>query len=464
MVLAAVGISLAATGVLILVTPDRAITLLIYLPGIVIVDALFGGWGGVTAVLLSVAGSAGYRIMFLPNHVQLGPYAMYQSWEEEIILLLVGLFVVVLMEQRRQSGLRAVSVEQQLAAVGENVSDAVLVFGTDLRVRSMNRAAHTLLNRPGETVVGETAESLRRRFHFERPPGETGPDTLAEVCAQGKALHEAGVILDVTQQRRIDVMIHTIPWCDRGKKVGGTVSIITDLTAIKTLQMRLLDSARQAEAGQMFSGLSHDFNHSLDIIRRSLAVLEMHENAPAAERRRYRDMIDRAAVEGGQIVRRLRDYVAGGVGKSMAVDLAEVGRAALQLTRPLWRSRPGIEMVEELAPVPAVQGNLNDLQRVVVNLLFNAIEAIGAQPGRIVLHTEADGEQVRVWVEDNGPGIAPEQQERLFQPYFTTKPNGMGLGLFAAAQIAAAHGGSLRVVSRAGERTRFTLELPRAKP
>ncbi|HET9784232.1 MAG TPA: ATP-binding protein [Terriglobales bacterium] len=463
MAAAAVLAALAGTAVLYGVTPDRAITLLVYLPGIVIVEALFGFWAGLATVLLSVAGSASYRIMFLPHYLQLGPYAIYQSWEEEIILLLVGLLVVVLTEQWRQSGRRAVSVEKQLAAVLENVSDAVIVFGRDLRVRSMNRAALTMLNRPGETVVGEDAESLRRRFQFERPGGTAGPETLAEVCARGQALHEQGVILDVSQQRRIEVMIHTLPWCDHGRRVDGVVSVIADLTAIKALQMRLLDSARQAAAGQMFSGLSHDFNHSLDIIRRSLAVLEMHENAPAAERRRYREMIDRAAIEGSQIVRRLRDYLAGGPGEPAPVDLAEVARDALALTHPLWRSRSGLELRSELGAVPLVSGNRSDLQRLVVNLLFNAIEAIGAQPGRITLHTGADAEHVRVWVEDNGPGITPAQRERLFQPYYTTKPNGLGLGLFSAAQIAALHGGRLRVESQPGERTRFTLELPRPR-
>jgi polar amino acid transport system substrate-binding protein len=461
MILAVVGISLAGTGVLYLITPDRAITLLVYLPGIVIAEALFGCRGGVATVLLSVAGSAGYRIMFLPHYLQLGPYAMYQSWEEEIILLLVGLLVVVLMEQQRQSGQRAVSVERQLAAVLENVSDAVIVFGRDLRVRSANRAALTMLNRPGEKLVGEAAESLRQRFRFERPGGAADPETLAEVCARGEAVHEQGVILDVSQQRRIEVMIHTIPWCDRGRRVGGVVSVITDLTAVKSLQLRLLDSARQAEAGQMFSGLSHDFNHSLDIIRRSLAVLDLHENASAAERRRYREMIDRAAIEGSQIVRRLRDYMAGGPGQPGPVDLAEVARDALGLTRPLWRSRSGLEVRADLAPVATVTGNRSDLQRVVVNLLFNAIEAIGAQPGVITVHTEADAEQVRVWVEDNGPGISPEQQAHLFQPYYTTKTNGLGLGLYSASQIASQHGGSLQVESQPGVRTRFTLVVPR---
>lgn len=459
---ATIVISMAAGVLLALIKPDRAITLLIYLPGIVVADALFGVWCGLLAVLLSVAGSAGYRILYLPQHVQLGPYARYQTWEEEIILLLVGLFVVVLIELGRQSSERAASVQQQLMAIMENVSDAVVVFGSDLRVRSLNRAALTMLNRPGETVVGETADSLKRRFTLVRT-GASGPDTrtLAEASRGGVAQHEEGTILDVGQQRTIEVIAHSIPWMGRRREVEGVVVVISDLTATKELQVRLLESARQLAVGQMFSGLSHDFNHSLDIIRRSLAVLEMHENAPTEERRRYRDMIDRAAVEGSQIVRRLRDYMAGGAGVQTEVNLARVAQEALELTRPLWRTRALLEVRAELEPVPAVLGNAQDLQRVLVNLIFNAIEALGAKAGWIRVHTEAAGDRVRAWVEDNGPGIAPEQQARVFDPYYTTKPQGMGLGLFGAGQIARAHGGTLTVSSRLGEGARFTLELPR---
>lgn len=461
--LAILGLSLASTLLLVGLQPDRSVTLLVCLPGIVIVEALFGGWAGVAAVLLSVAASAAYRVWFLPSQLPLRAPSPLETFEEELILLAVGLFIVALMEMRRRSGQREQSGARQLAAVLANVGDAVVVFGRDFRVASMNAAAHALFDRPGETLVGQRADDLAQRFQFtpDVPPPAPAPASLEAASRTGVAVHQQGAILDVSRNRQIQVLIHALPWRTVGGEVEGSVVVIKDLTATRDLQLRLMESARQASVGKMFSGLSHDFNHVLDIVRRALAVLELHEDAPAEERRRYRAMIDRAAADGGQIVRRLRDYLAGG-GIRGRVDLTEVALEAIELTHPLWRGRAGLEVVADLEPVPGVEGQRNDLQRVLVNLLFNAIEAIGAASGRIVVHTEADDRHVRAWVEDNGPGIAPDVVARLFQAYVTTKPHGMGLGLFGAADIARDHGGTLRAASQPGRATRFTLELPRA--
>lgn len=464
-VLAVIGLSLAAVFALLWIQPSREVTLLVYMPGIVIAEALFGMWAGVGSVLLSVAASFYYRVWFLPLQSTQNFEPVRYVAAEELILLLVGLFLVWLMDQRARSRRGLASGAQQLAAIMRNVSDAVLVFDHDFRLISMNAAAHFMLDRPGETLLGDHAEDLQRRFQFtpETPPVAPHPPNLAAASQAGITIHERGTITDVSRNRRIEVTIHAIPWRTAPNRIEGSVVVITDLTAVKKLQVRLLETARHAAVGQMFSGLSHDFNHVLDIVRRALAVLELHENAPPEERRRYREMIDRAAVDGSLIVRRLRDYMAGGTTRTQ-VNLTAVAQEAIELTRPLWRTHPALEVVSELHPVPDMEAQRNDVERVLVNFIFNAVEALGSLPGRIVVHTEADADHVRAWVEDNGPGIAPENIPRLFEAYYTTKPQGMGLGLFGAAQIARDHGGTLNVRSEPGKATRFTLELPLRQP
>src|SRR6185312_7580681 len=289
LVLAAVVISLAATGVLVLIRPDRAITLLIYLPGITVVDALFGVWGGIAAVLLSVAGSAACRIWFLANPLQL-PVGFYATWEEEFILLVVGLFVVALMELRRRSGMRAAVGAHQMAALLEHVADAVIIFGKDMRVNSLNPAADALFDRPGETLLGLSAASLRERFHFVYEGGKTTrTPTLEETTQAGVSTHDEGTIIDVERNRRIHVLVSSTPLRNAGREIIGSLVLITDVTALKELQLRTLDSARHLAIAQMVSGLTHDFNHVLDIIRRAVAVLGIQEDAPTAERRKFRD-------------------------------------------------------------------------------------------------------------------------------------------------------------------------------
>ncbi len=464
-VLAVAAIALAATGLVIFFRPDREVTLLIYLPGITVAEALYGLWAGIAAVGLSVAGSAAIRMWFLQNPLQT-PVGFYTDREEQFILLAVGLFVVALTELRRRSGARAVSGARQLAALMQNVADAVLIFDTQLRVAAMNPAAQAIFNRPGETAIGETMGRLRQRFDFRTLAG--GPARPIEDATQaGMSLHDEGTIVDLEDHRSYDVLVSVAPWRNQHNRIEGTLVMIADLTPLKEMQRRELANARHLALAQMISGLTHDFSHVLDIIRRANAMLELRQDASGADRRQYRQMIERAADDGAAIVRRLRDYLAGGTDLAGRVDLAATASEAIALTRPLWSVRPEIKLVETLEPVPAVQGNANDLRRVLINLIFNAVEALGAQGGQIEVHTGrapaapgAPAARVIAWVQDSGPGIPPELQERIFQPYVTSKAQGLGLGLFSAQKILLAHGGKLSFTSGPGRGTRFTLELP----
>ncbi|MGH9519975.1 MAG: two-component system sensor histidine kinase NtrB [Terriglobales bacterium] len=465
-VLAAAAISLAATAIILLIKPDRYVTLLVFLPGIAIVEALFGVAGGIAAVLLSVAGSAYIRMQFLRNPMG-APAGFYATWKEEMVLLLVGFFVVALMEMRRRSGERAASGAHQMAALLKYVADAVVIFDRHLRVVSLNPAAVAMLDRPGESVIGRSVDQLRQCFGFE-PESGIEPPLFEEVLRSGVARQEPGTIVDFAHNRRIEVLTSVAPLRNGQGEIDGALVMLTDVTRLRALQTRTLDDARHRAVSQMASGLTHDFNHVLDIVRRAVAVLDLQDDASPEDRRKYRRMIDSATLDGSALVRQLRNYLADGAGPAAAVDLRDIAHGAVELTRPIWRDQPGLEVIEDLHPVPPVQGNANDLRRLLTNLIFNAVEALAPLPaagGRITVHTEATqpaaGQPgaVVAWIEDTGSGIAPERQIRIFTPYFTTKPQGLGMGLFGAQKIALAHGGSLRFTSSA-RGTRFTLSLP----
>jgi len=120
-----------------------------------------------------------------------------------------------------------------------------------------------------------------------------------------------------------------------------------------------------------------------------------------------------------------------------------------------------ILVVEEFHPLPEVECNASQLNQVFLNLINNAAQAIDGS-GRITLRTEADGEQVRIEVEDTGRGIPPEVLPHIFDLYFTTKPagQGTGLGLAIARDIVTQHGGEIRVDTRLGAGTTFIITLP----
>ena len=134
-------------------------------------------------------------------------------------------------------------------------------------------------------------------------------------------------------------------------------------------------------------------------------------------------------------------------------------RQAIDLTEPLWRKHPEIRFVSELPAMGAVRANSSDLQRVFTNLIINAIQAM-PEGGTLRLEAETRDGSVVVRVSDTGVGIAPENQKRIFMPYFTTKAQGTGLGLSTAQRTVLAQGGKIEFTSRPGEGTTFTVTLP----
>jgi signal transduction histidine kinase len=114
---------------------------------------------------------------------------------------------------------------------------------------------------------------------------------------------------------------------------------------------------------------------------------------------------------------------------------------------------------------PAVLADRRLLERALVNLLENALQAVGeAGTIRVSLRTRDDGKRVEIEVRDSGPGVAPEFRDRVFEPFFSTKTSGSGLGLALAKKIAEDHGGGVSLQSTPGEPTRAVLWLPAAEP
>jgi signal transduction histidine kinase len=145
-----------------------------------------------------------------------------------------------------------------------------------------------------------------------------------------------------------------------------------------------------------------------------------------------------------------------------SVDLAAVLHQALKLMRATVQT--GIRLVEDVAPSPAVSGDANQLQQVIVNIVNNAAQAIGAAQGSITvtLRPEADGAHLRLSIADTGCGMDEATKARVFEPFFTTKPvgEGTGLGLSVAHGIVKAHGGRVELTSAPGQGTRFDIVLP----
>ena len=170
-------------------------------------------------------------------------------------------------------------------------------------------------------------------------------------------------------------------------------------------------------------------------------------------------MIDNSAHRGAEIISRVREYVRGASNETTGVDLRQLLQDALELTRPLWRNANGLDVVTEFKPVSPVRANAADLRRVFTNLIVNAIQAMPSG-GKLTIACEQHDGTVFASVSDTGVGIPAEQQRKIFDPYYTTKSSGTGLGLSTAQKILVAHGGKITFHSEPGQGSSFSVQLP----
>jgi len=239
--------------------------------------------------------------------------------------------------------------------------------------------------------------------------------------------------------------------------------------SLKRTQDQLVFSERIQAVGQMAAGVVHDINNALSVIlaRAEFMAAQVEQPDPDIPAlAQDLQTIIKTCLNGAETVKRIQNYTrTRHEERPAAVQLDAVVRDAVELARPKWQGEAGaagsqIELLLELGDVPAIRGNVYELSQVVNNLIFNAVEAMPAG-GRLTLRTSAVGDEVRIEVQDTGIGMSVDTRARLFQPFFTTKENGQGLGTSIIYGIVTRHEGRIDVVSRVGEGATFVVTLPR---
>ncbi|HUK61324.1 MAG TPA: PAS domain S-box protein [Stellaceae bacterium] len=354
-------------------------------------------------------------------------------------------------EERR---LRLENAEREglLLSILETIPDALIVIDERGTIQSFSTAAERLFGYRADEVSGQNVKVLMPSPHQEHHDDYLHRYmTTGERRIIGTGRVVAGLRKDGTTFP-MELSVGEVTRAGRRLFTGFVRDLTQRQTAerrIQELQSELLHVARLTEMGQMASGLAHELNQPLTAAANYLQALRRlvdrgDESSLARARSAAESAVGQVA-RAGEIIRRLREFVKKSEPERREESIVSLIEEASGLAL-IGAREYGIEVrFRTASELPLAFVDKVQVQQVLVNLIRNAVEAMQASPRRsIVVETHLDGEGlIRVGVLDSGPGIAPEVLERLFQPFVTTKAQGMGVGLSLCRAIIEAHGGRL---------------------
>ncbi|MGH7308256.1 MAG: sensor histidine kinase [Candidatus Rokuibacteriota bacterium] len=347
--------------------------------------------------------------------------------------------------------------EQLLASVVESVDDCIFTTDVEGRLITVNRAGQRLLGlgagaAPGLSYLDVLDEADRRRV---------GP-AIQQAVAEGRAWR--GNVNGFTRSRQ-RFLAHLGIACvfDAQRRVLGTVGVLRDLTEQVATQQRLIQREKLASLGEMAAGVAHEIRNPLGGIKMATRLLSSGEFSSGRIPQEMAQSVVSGIAEIESIIAELLDYA-----RETRLDSQEyplgliLGPVVTAATtegeqRGVQVTAHGLE--DEL--VAAVDGPR--LRQVFTNVMKNALEATERHPqGRVTVRLYQRHSTAVVEVADNGVGIDPEQRDKIFLPFFTTKPTGTGLGMAIVKKIMDLHGGEIEIDSRPGQGTIVRLVIPRA--
>jgi PAS domain S-box-containing protein len=354
-----------------------------------------------------------------------------------------------LMHERQELDHAVRASEARYRELFENASDAIFVCDTVGRLRQVNRAFVKLTGHPRDTIEGKDLGT------FLAPTTPTRAEGLHERSLHAAEHATTEVHLLSTAGRTTVLDVTTRPIFSDGV-VSGFQAIGRDVTERRQIEQMKAD---------FLAMITHDMKNPVGIIVGYAEIL-LDDSGVASEFREMLVSIDASARGLLQLILNFLDLskIEAGALRLHRVQtcINDVLRQVVRYQSPLARAK-GIEVIEQLGQVPAVQVDHVQMDRVFGNLLGNAIK-FTPPGGRVSIHTARQNGQVEVRISDTGPGIAPEQIPQLFGKYQRLSPapqtEGTGLGLFIAKSMVDAHGGVVRVESTPNHGATFIVSLP----
>ena len=319
-----------------------------------------------------------------------------------------------------------------------------------------------------EDVYADPSRTLEDEVEITLPKHRLLRRYTAPVLGEdGGIIGRLWTFLDITRTRGMEdkVRAQAVQLKEQSRQLASALKSVTGRldkaeNTLSLTQQQLFETEKLSAVGLLAASVAHDIRNLLTPLSIEVSLADQDDPALRAESlQAMRRQIDGLAL----LTHRLLALAKPELIEREPTDLAELVSQILRLVRP-QAVLENVAIVCTASPrLPVVSADPVQMEQVLVNLILNAVQAMRPTGGTLSVMlapcTLSGRRGARVQIGDTGPGITPANKKRLFDPFFTTRPDGAGLGLFSCRRIAEAHGGAISVRSRPGA-TQFTLTLP----
>jgi signal transduction histidine kinase len=356
--------------------------------------------------------------------------------------------LTTLKAQEREMSARAEASERLNTEIVESLSSGLLVVAGDGHLRILNPAGRRLLSR-SDSDLGKPFRNVL-------------PAALAQVVEEclftRKAIVRRTLHVSSADQPPSYLGVSVSPLSDGHGEPHGAICLFADLTRVVEMEEQLRLKESLAQVGELTAGIAHEFRNGLATIHGYARLLDL--NALPAAYHPHIHGIRQETEALGEVVTNFLNFAKPAQLTMSPVDLQVIAERAADEVRTDAQARGGNVVVQ--GEFPVIEGDDVLLRQAFSNLLRNAVEACAdsSTAPRIVIDGRVESGNVRVNVDDNGPGVAAADRERVFRPFVTTKGRGTGLGLALVQKIIVTHNGRIQISAAASGGTSFQVVLP----